>query len=222
MTCYLGSTMLQTILAFVLAATQQPQIGVCDPVDGPPIRWSAEQRDEVRARVRFSCGAMRAAPAVCAWLDASGSRESSWSPSVRHTLGEREAGLGVLGLSTWWQRDKWPGSGEDPAFCSPEASVLVALAIVRRAQIVWGARDLRDVQAVFAGRFRCVTEGEDRSCFIIRDVQADRDLCERLELHGVDCRAPLPKRAGGRRVLVRDRPEVAAGLAERWAKKSAS
>lgn len=211
--------MLSTLLALVLAI---PQIGACDPVDGPPLEWSADQRAEVRSRVRFACAALGAAPGVCAWLDASGSRESSWSPSVRHTLGRNESGLGVLGLSTRWQRDKWPGSGEDPAFCSPEASVLVALAIVRRAQVVWGARDLRDVQAVFAGRFRCVTEGEERHCFIIRDPRADADLCERLELHGVDCRAELPERAAGRRVLLRDRPRVAAEIEARLTERAGS
>lgn len=213
--------MLSTVLALVLAATA-PRIGVCDPVDGPPLEWSADQRAEVRARVRSACKALGAAPMVCTWLDASGIRESSWSPSVRHTLGRGEAGLGVLGLSTHWQRDKWPGRDEDPAFCSPEVSAIVALAIVHRAQTVWEARDLRDVQAVFAGRFRCVTEGEERNCFIVRDVTADADICRRLELHGVDCRAPLRKRAGGRRVPLRDRPKAAEALAERWAKKPAA
>jgi hypothetical protein len=217
--------MLTTLLALFLAATQPPEIGVCDPVDGPPIRWSAEQRAEVRARVRATCKAMRAALLVCAWLDVAGTRESSWSPSVRHTLGEHEAGLGVLGLSTRWHAGKWPTPPE-PAFCSPEASVLVALDIVRRAQVTWGARNLLEVQAVFAGRFRCIEEEGRRECFVLSSPARDRHLCASLERHGVDCRvdcrAPLPKRAAGRAVPVRDRPGVAAELAARWAERQQS
>lgn len=206
--------MLSTIIALVLAAGS-PKIGRCDPADGPPIRWSAEERDEVRARARATCKAQGAARGVCAWLDASGVRESSWSPSVRHTMGVNEAGLGIFGLSKRWHRDKWPGAVE-PAFCSPEPSVLVALAIVRRAQVSWGARDLRDVQAVFAGRFACMTDLGRRECFIERNAAADRDVCERLKIRGVDCRAPLPKNAAGRRVKVRDRPARAEALAARF------
>jgi hypothetical protein len=206
--------MLTVLLALVLATP----IGTCDPVDGPPIRWSAEQRDEVRSRVRATCRAMKAPALTCAWLDAVGDRESAWRPSVRHVLGRNENGLGVLGLSKRWHAAKWPEPPE-PAFCSPEASVIVALDIVRRAQVRWGARDLRDVNAVFAGRFRCVEEEGRRECFIERDVARDRDVCRRLELRGVDCRAPLPMRAGGRVVPVHQRPEVAAELSTRWAAK---
>lgn len=207
--------MLTTLLSLILAATE-PQIGACDPVDGPPIEWSSEQRAEVRARVRSACRALKAPALTCAWLDAVGERESAWRPGVRHVLGRNENGLGALGLSLRWHAAKWPGGGE-PAFCSPEASVIVALEIVRRAQLRWGARDLRDVNAVFAGRFRCVDEEERRECFIVRDAAKDRDICRRLELRGVDCRAPLPKRAGGRAVPVRERPAVAAELSTPWA-----
>jgi len=212
-------SMLTTLLAFVLSVASEPQIGTCDPVDGPPLRWSEEQRAEVRDRVGAACKGMHAPAMTCAFVKAVGARESSWSPSVRHVLGENESGLGVLGLSTRWHRDKWPGRGEDPAFCSPEASVIVALDIVRRAQLTWGARDLRDVQAVYAGRFRCMVELGRSECFIVRDPQKDRDICTRLEAHGVDCRAPLPKRAAGRQVPVRERPEVATELAARWTER---
>jgi hypothetical protein len=210
--------MLTAMLAFVLSVASEPPIGTCDPVDGPPIRWSAEQRDEARDRVRVACRAMRASAATCAWLDAVGDRESAWRPSVRHVLGERENGLGVFGLSKRWHRDKWPGDPE-PAFCSPEASVIVALAVVRRAQLLWDARNLIEVNAVFGGRFRCLTEGDQRECFIIRDRARDRDICARLELRGVDCRAPLPKRAGGRSVPVQERPAAAAELAAGWTER---
>jgi hypothetical protein len=213
--------MLSTLLALVLSVATEPQIGDCDPVDGPPIRWSAEQRDEVRDRVAATCRAMRAAPMVCAWVKVAGARESSWSPSVRHVRGRNEHGLGVLGLSLRWHRSKWPGGGE-PAFCSPEASVIVALDIVRRAQITWGARDLQDVQAVFAGRFRCLREEGREECFILRDPAKDRDVCERLEQHGIDCRSPLPRRAAGRHVPVHDRPRVAAELEARWTERPRS
>ena len=211
--------MLSTLLPLLLVIAPEPQIGTCDPADGPPIEWSAEQRAAVKARVRAACRAMKAAKTTCEWLDAVGERESSWSPSVRHVRGKNESGLGALGLSLRWHRDKWPGDDEDPAFCSPEASVIVALDLVRRAQLHWSARNLVEVNAIFGGRFRCVDEGGQRECFILRDAARDRDICARLQLRGIDCRAELPAKAGGRRVPVHERPTLAAELAGRWAER---
>jgi hypothetical protein len=212
--------MSSTLFALMLAATE-PEIGTCDPVDGPPIEWSTEQRAEVRARVAAACKAMRAVPEVCELLDVAGARESSWSPSVRHVLGERENGLGVLGLSKRWHAAKWPEPSE-PAFCSPEASVIVALDIVRRAQDRWGARTLVEVQAVFAGRFRCVQEEDRRECFILVDRWRDADICKRLDQRGVDCRASLPKRAAGRKVPLEQRSALATELARVWSERESA
>lgn len=209
-----------TLLALWLAAIE-PEIGTCDPVDGPPIEWSAEQRAEVRGRVAAACKALRAMPEVCELLDVAGARESSWSPSVRHVLGERENGLGVLGLSKRWHAAKWPEPPE-PAFCSPEASVIVALDIVRRAQERWGARNLVEVQAVFAGRFRCVEEEGRRECFILVDPRRDANICTRLDQRGVDCRAPLRKRAAGRKLPLQQRPVLAAELARAWSERESA
>lgn len=208
--------MITTMITLLVAAAQAPTIGVCDPVDGPRIQWTAEQRAETKSRAMAACRRLKADPGICAWVSASGERESDWRPGVRHTKGKGESGIGPLGLSIRWHGDKWPGDPE-PALCSPEASVIVALDIARRAQERWGARNLIEVQAVFAGRFRCVTETDgSRECFIVRDIAKDRGICSRLEQRGVDCRAPLPERAAGRRVPVRDRPQVAADLALKW------
>lgn len=207
--------MLTTTIALLLTAAQGPKIGMCDPVDGPRIEWTDEQRAEVRSRVRAVTRWAKSARMVSDYLDAVGMRESSWSPSVRHTLGKNENGIGPLGLSQRWHGGKWPDDPE-PAFCSPEASALVALDIVRRAQERWGARNLIEVNAVFAGRFKCVEEEGRKECFIVRNLAKDRDICMRLEKRGVDCRAELPKNAAGRRVPVRDRPAVAADLELRW------
>jgi hypothetical protein len=136
---------------------------------------------------------------------------------VRHVRGRNESGLGALGLSTRWHRDKWPGRDEDPAFCMPEVATLVALDVVRRAQTKWGAGNLIDVQAIFAGWFRCVDEEGRRECFIERYPGRERDLCARLDQRGIDCRAGLRKRAAGRAVPVDQRPALAVELAERWA-----
>lgn len=209
--------MLTTTITLLAALAQGPQIGQCDPVEGPRIAWTKEQRAETRARVRATCRAVKAAPEVCELLDEWGERESDFRPGVRHVMGRNENGIGPLGLSKRWHRDKWPGPVE-PAFCLPEASALVALDVVRRAQVRWKARNLLEVNAVFAGRFRCVTEIDgSRECFIVRHAAKDRDICRRLEQRGLDCHAELPRRAAGKRVPVRERPAVAAELAERWA-----
>jgi hypothetical protein len=188
-------------------------VGQCDPVDGPPLVWTAEAREETRARVQATCRAVGASRAVCAWLDASVVRESDGAPGVRHTRASGEWGLGPLGLSLRWHMDKWPGGDEDPAFCSPEASTLVALEIAHRAWTRYEARSLVLVQSIYGGRWRCYHDADttERRCFATQ-IENPR-LCAALGARDVDCHEPLHRRDLGRRVPLRDRRALAERLA---------
>lgn len=127
------------------------EIGQCEPPGLPHAYVSPEQRQETKRRVRASCKSVGATPIICAWVGLSAKRESSYRPGVRHNRGPGEDGIGVLGLDKNSQRRRWPGDPE-PAWCTPEASVLVALAIARSAVEKWGATSVSDIQAVFAFR----------------------------------------------------------------------
>lgn len=179
-----------------------PTIGQCDPDDGPRLVWSREQRREARARAKAACRALGASRLVCAWVDVAGLRESSWRPSVRHRRGPNEDGLGILGLDKRSHRDKWPGDPE-PAWCTPEASVIVALHIARRAITRWDAQNVSDIQAVFAFRTIRTDEGE---LLVAKDHRADERLCKAMRARGFGCRTPVKLKDVGRWVPVKDRP----------------
>jgi hypothetical protein len=212
------------ILGLVLQASQtadpSPTVGVvgqCDPREGPGLIWTAEARQETRDRVEAVCRSVGASKAVCAWLDASLVRESSGRPGVRHTRGRGEMGLGPLGLSVWWHRDKWPGSDEDPAFCSPEVSALVALEIAHRAVDRYEAHNLVTVQSIFAGRWRCFRDVEtdgDKMCFATQTENVR--LCAALGARDVDCYDRIEKKDLGRRVPRSQRRERAEALRDRF------
>lgn len=204
----LGSLVLVGLLA---GPVERPvgKVGQCDPDGGPRFQWTREQRREVRDRVHDACRAQGAALIVCAWLDVSGLRESSWSPSVRHRRGEREDGIGVLGLDKHAQRRRWPEDPE-PAWCQPEASVVVALSIARSAIRKWGARDVSDIQAVFA--FRTFRD-EDGQLHVRKDYRANERLCKGMMARGFSCRRPVTLKDLGPRTPVEDRPARARELA---------
>lgn len=187
-----------------VAAPLSAQIGQCDPVDGEPLRWSQATRAEVRARVQRACREeLHASPRLCAFYDAVVVRESSGRAGVRHTLGRNENGLGAFGLSLRWHADKWPGTDEDPAWCSPEASLVVAHALVWRAVTHYQARDLLDVQAIYAGRWYCRDDWPRdgvRSCRAAPDARTEASICHRLADRGGMCRAPISRADLGERV----------------------
>lgn len=201
----------------VESAAMVGEVGQCDPQDGPGLTWTAEAREETRARVQAACRALGASTAVCAWLDVSVIRESSGRPGVRHTRGPGEVGLGPLGLSLRWHRDKWLGTDEDPAFCSPEVSTLVALEIAHRAVDRYEAHDLVGVQSIFGGHWHCFQDkeaGGGKVCYPSR--QEDGPLCVALEAHGVDCFAKVTKKDLGRRVSLKKRREVAERMQQQF------
>lgn len=192
-------------------------VGQCDPAEGPGLVWTAEARQETQDRIAAACRNVGASNAICEWLDASLIRESSGRPGVRHTRAPGEMGLGPLGLSVWWHRDKWPGRDEDPAFCSPEVSVLVALEIAHRAVERYEARNLISIQSIFAGRWRCVQDkeaGGDKVCFATQTENVR--LCAALGARGVDCYDRIEKKDLGRRFSRAQRREVADSLRERF------
>lgn len=192
-------------------------VGQCDPQDGPGLTWTAEAREETRARVRATCRAVGASKAVCEWLDVSVVRESSGRPGVRHTRALGEFGLGPLGLSLRWHRDKWPGKDEDPAFCSPEVSTLVALEIAHRAVDRYEADDLVGIQSIFGGHWRCFQDkeaGGGKVCYPSR--QEDVVLCAGLGARGVDCFDKITEKDLGRRVPLKKRRETAESLAAKF------
>lgn len=192
-------------------------VGQCDPQGGPGLTWTADVRQETRDRVQATCRAVGASRAVCEWLDVSVVRESSGRPGVRHTRAPGEFGLGPLGLSLRWHHDKWPGKDEDPAFCSPEASALVALEIAHRAVDRYEADDLVGVQSIFGGHWRCFQDkeaGGGKVCYPSR--QEDVVLCAALGARGVDCFDKITKKDLGRRVPLKKRREVAESIAAKF------
>ena len=182
-------------------------IGKCDPVGGPSLEFTQDDRDEVRARVAHACELSGDAPILCAAYDHIIFRESRGKSSIRHTRGEGENGLGPMGLSLKWQRKRWPGPG-DPAFCDPVASLAVMRDIFWKAFKVYHAEDLVDVQAVISGRFDCYVLNGKKTCLANPRGHTAAIMCgEPLrKKHGFSCHTPLKASDFGPRVKVADRP----------------
>lgn len=196
-------------------ALQTGVVGQCDPVDGPGLRWSSEARAETRARVQAVCEHVGASPLICEYMDIVVIRESSGRPGVRHRLGQGEDGLGAMGLSLWWMRHLWPGDDEDPAFCQPEVSALVALELFRRAVVRWNATNLVGIQAVYAGSLSVWVDDEGKR-HRSPGRSWDPGLCARVAARGASCLTPITVEDLGLRVRSSERRELAYELAERF------
>lgn len=192
-------------------------IGQCDSADGSDrVQWTADDREEVRRRVRRACRSLGASPKLCAYYDAVVVRESSGMASVRHTLGKDENGLGPMGLSLKWHADKWPGRDEDPAFCTPEVSLAVAHAIVWRAVERYHAESLLDVQAIYGGRWSCnTTDTGERVCFADPGQTTVDSVCSRMRARGFSCYSLLTRADLGARIPRRERRAWALAAAAR-------
>lgn len=184
---------------------------------------SATERRETRVRVRAACEAFyvgtdvsrEAIDLICESMDAIVVRESSGRAGVRHTGGKDENGLGAMGLSIDWQSGKWPGKDEDPYFCSPEVSVIVAMAIFHRA-FRYGVYDMRGVQAIYGGHFECRGEGRNRSCWALYHKDLTNDFCARLKKRGQRCTKQLTEKDLGRKVKFGERRAFADKLRRLW------
>lgn len=185
----------------------------CDQTEVTP-----ESRKDTRRRVQNVCKAVGASPIICAYMDAIVVRESSGRSGVRHTGGKNENGLGAMGLSLRWQKDKWPGDDEDPMFCSPEVSAIVALAIFHRALGKWKGQDLVDVQGIYGGHWECYNwfqtgDKPRRVCRARRNYRHVGGLCKRMKDRGFSCRTKITRKDLGRFIPRHERREFATNVA---------
>ena len=160
--------MLKLLLAMIIAIPA-PVCG--DWSDG--FRSTKDVRKDAKARVLKTCRALGGSRQACAVMGAMVSRESSGDPCAVHRLGEGEYGLGVLGLSCRWHRNKWDGDCEQ--FRKPEVSAVVVMRIFRRAVSRHGATSWADVNEVFG-------TGKNGERPAARNV-----FCHRLKRRGLDC-----------------------------------
>lgn len=179
--------------------------------------WTAERKAMTRERVAAATRDLGVSAEIAAYHQLIVWRESfGGEASVRHSLGEdvlgQEDGLGAYGLSLRWHRDKWPGDDEDPAFCTPEVSTSVVHEIIWRAVTRYGARNLVEIQAVYAGAVRC----RDGACRFTISPARRRGLCARATRRGLSCWAPITTRDLGRRLGDEERRSWALGMARRW------
>lgn len=170
---------------------QTSVVGLCDSRAGEKVPYTAQDRQEVRDRVKHACEMAGDAPIVCAFYDAVVMRESRGRASVRHNRARGEDGLGPMGLSLRWHADKWPGD-PDPDFCTPEASLAVARAIVRRAWVRYSVADLLDVQAIYSGRWGCwASSSGKRSCVADPSGHTRAIICKAMRTRGYSCHTKL-------------------------------
>jgi hypothetical protein len=200
-------------------AAARPGVVPGDYCDAPGERvpWSDERKAASRGRVQATLAELGVTLAVRAFHDAVVYRESfGGEASVEHVQGADadgvpEYGLGTHGLSLRWHAGKW-GDGADPAFCTPEVSTVVAHEIIWRAVTRYGARNLVEVQSVYAGAFDC-RGGE---CRFTLSARRRRGLCSRLSARGVDCGAPISEEDLGRRLGPGERRAWALARARAW------
>lgn len=202
--------------------------------------WTAEDKQRTRDRLRLACEAAGGSDDYCAFWDAVTCREA-WCgvASAVHVQGvdvdgEREYGLGPLGLSVKWHGDKWDGEDEDPAFCSPEVSFVVGHAIAWAAVERYGARNWVELQAIFGGGGRRVCETDrlpswwwvfdgvpglqwltafgptSTSCEVYTLPRHASAICSRLGQRNIECRAPLTLADLGAKIPLEGRREWAA------------
>lgn len=189
----------------------------CNTPDERRTPWTREAKKRTRDRVKLALEALGVSRSVRAYHDAIVFRESfGGEASVRHTLGEdsdgrREDGIGTHGLALRWHAGKW-GDDADPGFCTPEVSTVVAHEIIWRAVTRFGARNLVEVQSVYAGAFEC----RAGDCKFTLSFSRRRGLCERMASRGIDCWAMIDESDLGRRLSDRDRREWALGRARAW------
>lgn len=202
-----------------LAIPHPPSDGLpipeCVAVGEDPPQYSRAQRQETRDRVQAVCKAVSASPIICAYMDLITVRESSGRAGVRHVKGHNENGLGAMGLSLRWHSDKWPGDDEDPQFCHPEVSAIVALAIMHRAMIRYNAKNVVELQSIYAGHWYCEGEGRDRKCHP-RVVPRDTNVCSRLSARGHDCWEQIDQSDLGRKIPLNKRREFVADMLSKF------
>jgi hypothetical protein len=204
------------IPADIMGPEVPPAPALCDPETGEHRPLTHAIREETRARVRAVCSHLKASPAVCAYMDAIVVRESSGNPGVRHTKGEGENGLGAMGLSLKHHADKWPGRDEDPMFCLPEVSALVAHSIFWRAVDRYHAESIPEIQSIYGGFWECVGEGAEHRCFASREYGPRSMMCKRMRARGFACHSFIGPEDLGKKIPFKDRRALALRLHENF------
>lgn len=210
------------ILALLMAvAAEVGIVGQCDPREGPGLLWTEEAQNETRDRLATACASplVKASPAICAWVDVSFDRESGYAgggPGVWHTRGTGDVGLGPLALSLKWNRARWPGEDEYPAFCQPEVSVVVALAIAHTAYHRYGARTPLEIQSIFGGHWKCAPREGKRGKVCRATKLHNPHLCKGLKRRGFDCEARIDESDIGKYTRVEDRDDLARQLQQSY------
>lgn len=190
----------------------------CDDRGDDRTPWTDEAKRQTQLRVDVALRELGVSPIMRAFHRLVICRESfCGESSVRHVLGEdvlgREDGLGAYGLSLRWHGNKWDGEDLEPALCTPEVSTVIAHEIVWRAVTRYGARNLVEVQAVYAGAVTC----EAGDCRFHLAALKRREFCRRLSAYGHDCAHPITTADLGRRLAKDERREWALALARRSA-----
>ena len=111
----------------------------------------------------------------------------------------------------------------DPALCTPEVSVVIAHEIFHRAITRYHATNIVEIQAVFAGRFRCATvdrwgwltrawpllasvlPAASRECWPAPTQRMVADVCERMRQRGHHCNRRITVDDLGQRVPLDER-----------------
>lgn len=168
------------------------------------------ERFVARERAIAACRSLGATDNVCEALDAVVVRESSGMPQVEHKLGPNEHGRGLAGLAVRLHADKWKAGTPEEALCVPEVSAVIVMRIWRTAIMAYGARDLLDLQRVFAGRFDDLGQEPTHP--------RDRDWCSRLRKRGVSCLETVRLKSLGRELRRSKQDTWLAGRFASWRK----
>lgn len=214
--------LLSALVSTTPLPSSPPQMGVCTAPDAPNVAWPRKLRRETQARVQRACHDVGASKVICAFADAIVIRESSGRAGVRHRLGHNEHGLGAMGLSLRWHRDKWPGRDEDPQFCKPEVSFAVAHAVMWRAVTRYKATTLLEIQAIYEGRWFCFphpTTGKPM-CRATPTRRTRGNICGRMRTRGFSCDEPITRKDLGRKVDRARRRDWALSLFESFGSAS--
>jgi hypothetical protein len=122
----------------------------CDVPGEPPTPTTAEQRRDTYALVREDCKALGAAPAICETMVAMAWRETRGRPTLVHTRGKNEYGLGLFAHAPRFWRFLWLPL---PRYkiCDPHVAIAALLREFQRSYRQ-GARRIMHLQRPHAGR----------------------------------------------------------------------
>jgi len=140
---------------------------------GAGFRSTRKVRKESYDLVKKTAARMGASASAIRVVSAMAERESSGDPCSEHLLGRGEYGLGVLGLSCHWHREKWSGRCDD--LRNPAVATIVAFRIFRIAVGKHKATTWTEVNSVFA-------TGRNKP-----RLEMDGKFCARTHRYGVDC-----------------------------------